>query len=30
MNGSVDAYAAALTQLLLDISGYFAPQSPEN
>ena len=25
MNGSIDAYAAALTQLLLDISGYFAP-----
>jgi hypothetical protein len=24
-NGSVDAYAAALTQLILDISGYFAP-----
>jgi hypothetical protein len=24
-NGSIDAYAAALTQLLLDISGYFAP-----
>ncbi|MGA2373285.1 MAG: choice-of-anchor tandem repeat GloVer-containing protein [Candidatus Korobacteraceae bacterium] len=24
-NGSIDAYAAGLTQLLLDISGYFAP-----
>ena len=24
-NGSIDAYASALTQLLLDISGYFAP-----
>ena len=24
-NGSVDAYAAALTQLILDLSGYFAP-----
>jgi hypothetical protein len=24
-NGSIDAYAKALTQLLLDISGYFAP-----
>ena len=24
-NGSVDAYAAGLTQLILDISGYFAP-----
>jgi len=24
-NGSIDAYAYALTQLLLDISGYFAP-----
>ncbi|MFZ0314695.1 MAG: choice-of-anchor tandem repeat GloVer-containing protein [Candidatus Korobacteraceae bacterium] len=24
-NGSIDAYAAALTQLVLDISGYFAP-----
>ena len=24
-DGSIDAYAAALTQLLLDISGYFAP-----
>jgi uncharacterized repeat protein (TIGR03803 family) len=24
-NGSIDAYAAALTQLILDISGYFAP-----
>jgi len=24
-NGSIDAYAAALTHLLLDISGYFAP-----
>ncbi len=24
-NGSVDAYAAGLTQLVLDISGYFAP-----
>jgi hypothetical protein len=23
--GSIDAYAAGLTQLLLDISGYFAP-----
>ena len=25
IDGSVDAYAAALTQLILDISGYFAP-----
>ena len=25
-NGSIDAYAAALTQLILDISGYFAPE----
>lgn len=24
-NGSIDAFAAALTQLVLDISGYFAP-----
>ena len=24
-NGSIDAYAKSLTQLLLDISGYFAP-----
>jgi hypothetical protein len=24
-NGSIDAYAYALTQLILDISGYFAP-----
>jgi hypothetical protein len=24
-NGSIDAYAAALTQMILDISGYFAP-----
>ncbi len=24
-NGSIDAYAAAMTQLILDISGYFAP-----
>jgi len=24
-NGSIDAYASALTQLILDISGYFAP-----
>jgi len=24
-NGSIDAYAAALTQLILDISAYFAP-----
>ena len=24
-NGSIDAYAAGLTQLLLDISSYFAP-----
>jgi uncharacterized repeat protein (TIGR03803 family) len=24
-DGSIDAYAAALTQLILDISGYFAP-----
>jgi DNA-binding beta-propeller fold protein YncE len=24
-NGSIDAYAAALTELILDISGYFAP-----
>lgn len=25
MNGSIDAYAAGLTHLILDISGYFAP-----
>lgn len=25
INGSIDAYASALTQLILDISGYFAP-----
>jgi hypothetical protein len=25
MNGSIDAYAAGLTQVILDISGYFAP-----
>ncbi len=25
INGSIDAYAYALTQLILDISGYFAP-----
>jgi uncharacterized repeat protein (TIGR03803 family) len=25
LDGSIDAYAAALTQLILDISGYFAP-----
>jgi len=24
-NGSIDSYAAALTQLILDLSGYFAP-----
>jgi len=24
-NGSIDAYAAGLTQLILDINGYFAP-----
>jgi hypothetical protein len=24
-NGSVDAYASHLTQLILDISSYFAP-----
>jgi hypothetical protein len=24
-NGSIDAYAAGLTQLILDLSGYFAP-----
>ena len=24
-NGSIDAYAQGLTQLILDISGYFAP-----
>ena len=24
MNGSIDAYASGLTQLILDISGYFA------
>jgi hypothetical protein len=24
-NGSVDAYASAITQLILDISSYFAP-----
>jgi hypothetical protein len=25
INGSIDAYASGLTQLILDISGYFAP-----
>ncbi len=25
VNGSIDAFAAGLTQLILDISGYFAP-----
>src|SRR5208283_2948080 len=25
INGSIDSYAAGLTQLILDISGYFAP-----
>jgi hypothetical protein len=25
VNGSIDAYADGLTQLILDISGYFAP-----
>ncbi len=25
VNGNIDAYAAGLTQLILDISGYFAP-----
>jgi hypothetical protein len=25
VNGEIDAYAAGLTQLILDISGYFAP-----
>ena len=25
INGSIDAYAKGLTQLILDISGYFAP-----
>ena len=24
-NGCIDAYAAGLTQVILDISGYFAP-----
>ena len=24
-NGSIDAFAASLTQLIVDISGYFAP-----
>jgi hypothetical protein len=24
-DGMIDAYAAGLTQLILDISGYFAP-----
>ena len=24
-NGSIDAYAAGMTQLILDISAYFAP-----
>jgi hypothetical protein len=24
-NGSIDAYAAGLTQLILDISSYFGP-----
>jgi DNA-binding beta-propeller fold protein YncE len=26
VNGKIDAYAAGMTQLILDISGYFAPQ----
>ena len=26
VNGKIDAYAAGITQLILDISGYFAPQ----
>jgi len=25
MNGSLDAFASQLTQLILDISGFFAP-----
>ena len=25
LDGSIDAYAAGLTELILDISGYFAP-----
>ena len=25
VNGSIDAYASGLTQLILDLSGYFAP-----
>jgi len=25
LNGSLDAFASPLTQLILDISGYFAP-----
>jgi hypothetical protein len=25
LNGSLDAYAAGLTHLVLDISGYFGP-----
>ena len=25
LNGSIDAYASGLTQLILDITGYFAP-----
>ena len=25
LDGSIDAFAAGLTQLILDISGYFAP-----
>jgi hypothetical protein len=25
INGSIDAYAAGITQLVLDISSYFAP-----
>jgi hypothetical protein len=25
LDGSIDAYAGGLTQLILDISGYFAP-----
>jgi hypothetical protein len=28
-NGSIDAYAAGLTQLVLDISSYFAPPPPQ-
>jgi len=30
LNGSINAYAAGLTHLIMDISGYFAPQSSDD